>query len=215
MRSTLSALVFRPKTVIAQHTFATVMFLYAGTYITANFVDTLSAEANNEPASATTASWTKFGTVASVNMGLSIYKDSAFAQAFGCANQTTRRPLTVATYVPFVLRDGITILASFNAPPILASSLPDSLDAYASRLLVAQMIAPAGSQLFATPLHLLGLDVYWRPGRLPWRDRWDFVRRVWLGSSLARMCRIIPAYGLGGVINTGTRSTLLESLGYS
>lgn len=35
------------------------------------------------------------------------------------------------------------------------------------------------------------------------------VGRDWLGSSLARMGRIVPAFGVGGVVNSGVRSRML------
>jgi hypothetical protein len=184
------------------------MLLYSGTYLTANVVDTMSSKAECAPANTTTASWAKFGAVSGVNLGLSAYKDSQFARAFGTL---PARPFPLASFIPFVLRDGLTIFASFNAPPLLTPSLPQALDGYMSRNLLAQMIAPAGMQLLATPLHLLGLDMYNRSGRIPWRDRMQAIRLAWLSSSVARMCRIIPAYGVGGVVNTGIRSALLGS----
>ena len=39
----------------------------------------------------------------------------------------------------------------------------------------------------------------------PWRARVGRVGRDWFGSSLARMGRIVPAFGVGGVVNNGVR----------
>lgn len=73
------------------------------------------------------------------------------------------------------------------------------------------MLAPAGIQIFSTPLHLWGLDLYNRPGA-GWRDRVARVRRDWFASGLARMARIIPAFGIGGLVNKGVRTGMLGRL---
>lgn len=80
-----------------------------------------------------------------------------------------------------------------------------------TRTNAAQFLAPAGMQLFSTPLHLLGLDLYNRPGRtgIGWKDRMQRIGRDWMGSSAARMARIIPAFGIGGVVNTKVRARLM------
>jgi len=38
------------------------------------------------------------------------------------------------------------------------------------------------------------------------------VRMDWLKSSFARMARIVPAFGVGGVVNTGVRRSLMKRL---
>jgi hypothetical protein len=78
-------------------------------------------------------------------------------------------------------------------------------------------VAPAGVQILSTPLHLLGLDLYNRPRGaagegLGWRERWRVVRRDWFGASLARMGRVVPAFGVGGVVNAGVRRRMLEGV---
>ena len=75
------------------------------------------------------------------------------------------------------------------------------------------MLAPAGIQIFSTPLHLCGLDLYNRPGvSVSWWDRAARVRRDWFASGLARMARIIPAFGIGGLVNKGVRTSMLARL---
>ncbi|KAJ3507518.1 hypothetical protein NM208_g15950 [Fusarium decemcellulare] len=73
-------------------------------------------------------------------------------------------------------------------------------------------------QFISTPLHLLGLDLYNRPASGPagavvtMRDRWDLIRRNWFISSIARICRIVPAFGVGGVVNMKVRKNLMSKL---
>lgn len=82
-----------------------------------------------------------------------------------------------------------------------------------SALSAAQFIAPAALQLFSTPLHLLGLDLYNREGgkgkEVSWASRMGKVRKDWLGSAVARMGRIVPAFGVGGVVNMNVRRGLM------
>lgn len=76
---------------------------------------------------------------------------------------------------------------------------------------MAQFLAPAGIQLLSTPLHLWGLDLYNRPmgNGTPWKSRVARVSRDWLGGSLARMTRIVPAFGVGGVVNARVRASMM------
>ena len=66
-------------------------------------------------------------------------------------------------------------------------------------------------------MHLLGLDLYNRPyteriAGPSWRQRWELVRKNWAISTLARIGRIMPAFGVGGVVNTTVRRNLMEKL---
>jgi len=42
-----------------------------------------------------------------------------------------------------------------------------------------------------------------------WRERVGRVSRDWLGSSFARMARVVPAFGVGGVVNGGVRRGMM------
>ena len=124
------------------------------------------------------------------------------------------KTIPMASYALFTLRDSLTIFASFNLPPLIAPLLPISqeVEKQMSRASIAQFIAPAGIQVLSTPLHLWGLDLYNRPmgNGVGWRARVGRVRRDWLGSSAARMGRIVPAFGVGGVVNASVRKRMLR-----
>jgi hypothetical protein len=85
---------------------------------------------------------------------------------------------------------------------------------YVSALSVAQFVTPAAVQLVSTPLHLLGLDLYNRPGAAVGGvdGRASKVVRNWGMSAVARICRIIPAFGVGGVVNTKVRKNFMGKL---
>ncbi|KAJ5108819.1 hypothetical protein N7456_005494 [Penicillium angulare] len=123
----------------------------------------------------------------------------------------TRIPL--ATYSAFLLRDGLTIFGSFSLPAMVSNTIPDSIASQEYlKILIAQLAIPASIQLISTPIHLFGLDVYNRPQVLPTKDRISRISRDWIGASLLRMCRIIPAFGIGGFLNTEGRLYLHDQL---
>jgi hypothetical protein len=86
---------------------------------------------------------------------------------------------------------------------------------------VAQLVTPVAAQLIAGPLHYVGLDCYNRPltkqggyGSLASQltERARFLYRG-VGTVVgARMARILPGYGIGGVWNTRLRSEWREAL---
>jgi hypothetical protein len=209
MKASILIMMRHPVRLAHNRSFKLMLLLYGGTYLTANVLDTASSYYRHLPASTTTSTWSKFATVSTVNVGLSLYKDSEFARMFG---KSSTRAMRVASFVPFVARDGLTIFATFNLPQLVAPSLPEYLENAASRLSIAQFVLPATMQIFATPLHLMGLDVYNRPGQIPMRNRVRRIRQNWMRASLARTCRIVPAYGLGGVVNTNMRRRLMDTL---
>ena len=188
-----------------------ILMLYGGTYLTANTLDTTKSTISNKPASATTSGIHKFMATSTANITLALYKDSQFTQMFGTV---AAKPIPLPTYALFAGRDALTIFASFNLPPLIAPSLPlsEAAERYVSRASAAQFLAPAGIQLISTPLHLMGLDLYNRKDATSFADRLHKVRVDWLKSSLARMCRIVPAFGFGGVINIRMRRNLMQQL---
>ncbi|RSL71949.1 hypothetical protein CEP54_001041 [Fusarium duplospermum] len=221
IKSSLRTLLLRPHTLLLSKPTALIFCLYGGTYLTANAVDTASSTVSNRSASSVTAGTTKFAASSTANIGVCIYKDQVFVRLFGPPG-VTPRPVPMASYGLFALRDCLTIFASFNVPPLLGPYLDqrftDEVKKRVSGLYAAQFMAPAMVQFISTPMHLLGLDLYNRPASGPagavvsLRDRWDLIRRNWLISSVARICRIVPAFGVGGVVNMKVRKNLMTKL---
>lgn len=226
-RTSLRSLLTRPHVFLTSKPCLLISTLYFGTYLTANGIDTLSSTVGNAAPATTTTGPAKFLATSSVNMSLCLYKDSQFTRMFGGSSSVAgtvaaRRTIPKTSYALFALRDSLTIFASFNLPPLVAPWLHPVISeavekSVVTRASVAQFLAPAAMQLFSTPLHLLGLDLYNRPPGVggngtPWRDRAAKVGRDWLGSSLARMGRIVPAFGVGGVVNSGVRRRMMGML---
>jgi hypothetical protein len=180
---------------------------YGGTYLTANLLDTFSSTRHGTPITTQTSGTPKFVATSTANMGLGLIKDRTFARLFGTGSP---RPVPLPSFLLFSARDALTIAFSFNIPPRLAPFLPETKSW--RRESAAQFLAPAVCQLLTTPLHLTGLDLYNREGRLGWTERIKQVGRNYWASTGARMCRIVPAFGVGGVANTKVRRGLMGGI---
>ncbi|CAK7270078.1 hypothetical protein SEPCBS57363_003919 [Sporothrix epigloea] len=232
LRSSFTTLFRHPQQILLGKPFFLICLLYGGTYFTANVIDTASSTAHNRPASHVTAGAAKFAASSATNIGLCIYKDQVFVRMFGPPGAIPR-PVPLPSYMLFALRDCMTIFASFNIPPRLGPWLNERFgmgDASATNALlrnlsgqtVAQFAAPALTQFVSTPVHLLGLDLYnraWQKagtsngsGPATWSDRFAAVRKISFASSVARIGRIVPAYGIGGVVNMKMRKLLMTRL---
>ncbi|KAF3311584.1 hypothetical protein TWF173_008212 [Orbilia oligospora] len=114
--------------------------VYAGTYIVANTTDTFIAyKKGNEGITEVTAGTAKFAGTSSTNILLTLVKDRNFARMFG---NGVSKPIPLPTYALFCARDCLTILFSFNIPPVLSQVLPDNIGGLSS-LSTAQVLAPA------------------------------------------------------------------------
>ncbi|KAG6159890.1 hypothetical protein E4U37_002200 [Claviceps purpurea] len=222
IQSSLRTLALHPRTALFSRPCALILMLYGGTYLTANMVDTASSTLSNQPPASISSGATKFAASSAANVGLCMIKDRSYVRMFGPVG-VVPRPIPLPSYALFTLRDCLTIFASFNIPPLLGprldAGLSEELGRYISGQTTAQFLAPAAVQFFSTPLHLLGLDMYNRPAGagaagvgLSWGDRLRLVRENWLVSSLARIGRIVPAFGVGGVVNLKVRQGLMARL---
>ncbi|KAJ6015698.1 hypothetical protein N7540_010289 [Penicillium herquei] len=225
----------QPATFLTSRPSLLVWSLYTATFATANMSETILNKVYPKIDHAI-AGMTTFASTFFVNSSVGIWKDVKFAQLFGHNNNTTspassstgpanstsppktvrsigRTRIPLATYSAFLLRDGLTIFGSFSLPAMLSGNIPDSIASQEYlKILIAQLAIPASIQLISTPIHLFGLDVYNRPQVLPTKDRISRISRDWIGASLLRMCRIIPAFGIGGFLNTEGRLYLHDQL---
>ncbi|OQO02609.1 hypothetical protein B0A48_12137 [Cryoendolithus antarcticus] len=199
----------RPHRFLTSKPFLLIFAVYTGTYLTANTLDTTLSTVRKKDAATATSGAPKFFATSAANMSLSLYKDSQFTKMFGTVSA---RPVPPVTYALFAVRDSLTIFASFNLPTVISPRLAEVLPAAIPAASAAQFLAPAAIQLLSTPFHLLGLDFYNRNGDTKMGERFAKVRQDWGMSSLARMCRIVPAFGVGGVVNGGMRRRGMEGL---
>lgn len=214
LRSSLKNFVLRPHNLLFSKPFALICMLYGGTYLTANTLDTVTSTIHSKPASTVTSGTPKFVASSTANIGLCLFKDQTFARLFGPSGPP--RPVPFPSYILFTARDCLTIFASFNIPPMLGpvitKNLSEELQKSISGQTISQFLAPASVQLISTPMHLLGLDLYNRGKGVTWADRWSIVKKNWGISAVARICRIVPAFGVGGVVNMKVRKGLMHRL---
>ncbi|KAJ3346389.1 hypothetical protein HDU83_003122 [Entophlyctis luteolus] len=197
----------RPLVFLRQPGFLVVYGVYSGTYVTANMVESISINATVDPV------MPKFVASSAVNMWLCIAKDRALARWFGTDAVLAAQPFPKLAVGLFALRDSLTIASSFTLPPIISKRLqgPDVGASKAVSDTVCQLVLPCAVQLVSTPVHLIGLDLYNHPhADVP--QRVAFLKRDYAGSTLARMGRILPAFGIGGVLNTRLREALVARL---
>jgi len=189
--------------------------VYGGTYLTANTLDTVTSTVQNKSPTHVTSGTTKFFAASGANTALGLVKDQAFARLYGPGGPP--RPVTLPSFALFALRDGLTIFASFNVPPllgpVLSRKMGEEWDKKIKGQTIAQFLAPACVQIISTPPHLLGLDLYNRPSKaITWIERYQMVQKNWGISTMARVCRIVPAFGFGGVVNGNVRKRFMKHL---
>lgn len=185
--------------------------LYAATYTAANTSETISHRLEYNAVEPV-----KLASTLLVNVPLGIWKDVQFAKFFGKAplpsnaKALPKAALASPAVVPrgalaaFLLRDSLTIFGGFCLPDLLRNSIfgQDAATSH-TQSIISQLTVPALMQLVATPVHLLGLDLcssHTGPGRLL------RVSQSLASTTIARCFRVVPAFGVGCVVNTELRS---------
>jgi hypothetical protein len=152
----VKVLVTKPVYFFRQPSFLFIWGVYSGTYIVANSIEAIYERSKKS------SFYPKFVGSSFTNVSLSILKDKAFARMFG---QGDPRPMAWSSMALFAARDSTTILASFSLPGVLSSQIQKSVRTINPTTAdnMAQLVTPVTMQIFSTPLHLLGLDLYNRP----------------------------------------------------
>lgn len=195
----------RPTFFFRQPAFLMIWGVYSGTYAVANSIDALCERADRPSATP------KFVGSSVTNVTLSVLKDKAYARLFGVGAAHT---LPLRSYGLFASRDSMTILASFTLPGVIGHELEKEFGmSHHTANNLAQLVAPCMMQFLSAPLHLHGLDLYNR-GTATQAERIGFIKQEYLKTALARIARIFPAFGIGGVVNKyirkGSKSYLLS-----
>eukprot|EP01006_Ploeotia_vitrea_P042694 TRINITY_DN66655_c4_g3_i1.p1 TRINITY_DN66655_c4_g3~~TRINITY_DN66655_c4_g3_i1.p1 ORF type:complete len:266 (-),score=-22.66 TRINITY_DN66655_c4_g3_i1:174-971(-) len=198
----LKSVFTQPKVFFGRPTLLYVAIVYSGTYLTANIISSLCDFYNQNPF------WLKLGGTTAANMCLGIWKDRIFAQKFS-KGPVTKFPLT--SWSIFVFRDLVTIGAGFSFPKMLSDYT------YKHKIIknkntaekFAQFAVPMSAQLVITPIHLLSLDFYNNKISTPMK-RLHTIGEAFVKSTTLRIFRVLCAYGVAGVVNTGLRRSLRE-----
>ncbi|KAF2970871.1 hypothetical protein GQX73_g2631 [Xylaria multiplex] len=226
----------RPRCFLFSQPFAIVWTLYAATYTVASCSDTLgkryyAAAASTATFLATTTINVPLGIWKDVRFAQIFSHDrtaGTISHVATHAQTTASSKLTVASSpasfvitpsprrMPkvvagvFLARDAMTLFGSITLAPKAATYIPDSLTPNThAKTAVSQLTMPVLTQLVATPVHLLGLDLYQRQHRgVTVSNRLAHIAPELGGATFARCLRILPAFGLGVLANQELRSLL-------
>ena len=175
--------------------------VYGGTYFAKNVSDVVIERTGTD---GPIAEWGKFGVVTGVNMGGSILKDAAFARLFGAALAAGATAVAVptASYVLFAARDCLTIGGAFVVPDAAKDCMVAQFG-MAPHLAgaAAQLLSPPLMQVVCTPMHLLALNMVNAPVATM-AQRIAALKVSTPPALVARSLRMLPAYGVGGILNT-------------
>ncbi|KAL7702282.1 hypothetical protein NQL31_000825 [Lotmaria passim] len=204
---------------------------YGFTYISSNLSKSY-CESHGMEAEANLAAGVASGVA---NTVFTIWKDSLIlrvlppASAKDLSNAT--KPVPFITRALFCGRDTLTCVAAFTLAPMIGAwisgfayhqkYLPQAPDAILPenegkvRLPIscadtAQIVTPALLQFVTTLMHITAIRYRQAYPNFTMKDLKDSLRKTYISSTLLRMCRIIPAFGLGGIMNRNMRSSLLD-----
>jgi len=170
-----------------------IMFkVYGGTYLTANLTEAVCHDIGVE-ASTPTAVLTSL-----VNCALIAWKDKEYSKFYNTKNMDNFPKIS---YGLFAIRDGLTIVSSFNLKHQARHKLQDEYGyTHNQAELIASFGVPMIAQLFSTPAHILALDIFDNPAATV-SQRLAAIKKGYFSVCSGRVLRIIPAFGMGGYIN--------------
>lgn len=170
-----------------------------------------------------------------INTVLTIWKDSVILRALPPVNAndlaSAKKPVPNLTRFLFGCRDVLTCVAAFTIAPALAvylsqyiyhhrrvkgvkdAALPEDEGKrkfFLSPADTAQIITPALLQFVTTLMHITAIRYRQTYPQFNWADLKKSLHDTYLSSTLLRICRIIPAFGLGGILNREMRCELLN-----
>ncbi|KAJ3035173.1 hypothetical protein HDU99_010621, partial [Rhizoclosmatium hyalinum] len=139
-----------------------------------------------------------------VNVALNGWKDSLFTRWYATV---APKPLPKLTLGLFAIRDSMTVATAFLAPPIISPYLQQAGLSKHTADVTAQIGAPCAVQLLSTKIHLYALDMYNFPG-LSMKEHFSLIRKNYWKTSMGRIVRTLPGFGIGGVANMRFRNGL-------
>ena len=219
LRNSLSTIITRPHKYMIKPEFSYVFGTYGGTYLAKNYVDTICKYKHQSPEQ---TAFYKFWIVFAVNGGLSVFwKDPGLARIVkeNVAEQLSISSAVAAkavapsmkmTYLWWIGRD----LTHMFGAAVLPDYCEDKFKWTHKQWQMAQLTFPVITQLFTTPLHLMGLDYFNHQqgtestANIGMMDRLKRVRVSYIGAAGIRMCRMWAPWSIGLLINRELRDYL-------
>ena len=193
--------VTKPKAAFGAPALWMVAGVYGGTYFAKNLSDVIIRRGRLEHNPAAGAC--KFVATTATNAGGSVLKDAAFARMYGAAAAGAVAVVPPASYALVALRDCLTIGGAFFVPELMAGAMKTALpaDRVGAADAAAQLVSPPLMQVLCTPMHLLALDLVNQPAANA-AARVARLKNSTPAALFARSLRMLPAYGVGGLLNT-------------
>jgi len=171
------------------------MFLvYSSTYSTANLVDFYCKKNKIDYKIPTLLA------TSAINISTIAYKDKEYSRLFNTQKMTFPK----TCYGLFALRDMMTISSCFilkkDFTHILHNYMPINTADF-----IASLTLPVITQSISTPLHILAIDIYQRPG-LHFNARIHHIKTMYTSVCIGRIIRVIPAFCIGGFLNDMLRN---------
>ncbi|KAJ3063081.1 hypothetical protein HDU99_004992, partial [Rhizoclosmatium hyalinum] len=164
----------------------------------ANSVETICVHSDIRP------TLPKFLTSSAVNIALNGWKDSLFTRWYGTV---TPKPLPKLTLGLFAIRDSLTVATAFLAPPLISPYLQQAGLSKHTADVTAQIGAPCAVQFFSTNIHLYALNLYNHP-EFTFKEHSALISKTYWKSTIGRVIRTLPGFGIGGVANKHFRIEL-------
>jgi len=218
-----SSMIYNPYRIVKSPTFLMMWTVYAATYSTVNSCKTIlkyrkqqsrdieerrrsSSFSSETHTTDSTANMSVFLGTTAVNSLTTMWKDKYYAMQFGVTKAVANNKVPLITYGLWGIRDCMAIGSSFILPDIMSSILQKQTNLnHDTSLRISQFTCPILSQLVITPVQVLGLDFYNRP-LASMMDRIRFQLANYTSIVGARISRVAPAYGIGGIGNTYLRN---------
>jgi hypothetical protein len=197
----------RPHKFLGNKAYLAVATVYTATYLAANYTNTFCEFYQRD------SKLPKLASTSVTNISMGVTKDSLFAIWFGAGTATGGlMSVPLASWTLFILRDVSTMAAGFILPGMASDVIYEKkiFKKKSTCDIVAQLSVPMACQFFLTPMHLLALDMYNRPGET-FQNRQAFVRSLFKESALLRCCRVGSIYGIAGISNTKIKKVMLEN----
>lgn len=197
-------LFFNPRRFFGRPIFFIVWGVYGSTYVVANCIDSMCKFHNKNP------TYFKLAGTTAVNMVLGVLKDRWIAIRY---NGKPASVFPLVSWSLFLFRDTLTIGAGFTFPPYVSSKLMEKkiVSSPSTANVLSQIGVPIVAQFILTPIHLLSLDFYNNRVATP-MQRFKTVMANNVESTMIRWGRVLAAYGIAGLVNTGLRRNMREAL---
>ena len=158
--------------------------------------------------------WTRGLASGVVNTSMTIWKDSVILRSLPAAAGAAKGPAVVPflSRLGFCVRDVATTVSAFTLVPITTgflnekygnqSALQATTGLYLGNDKLSSLTVPAALQTITTVIHISAIRYQRTYPNPSVADITLALRNDYVGAVAARVCRIIPAFGIGGIGNT-------------